>query len=259
MRSVLIASAAIISMASFACAQTAPGTPPAGTGTGAPTTGSHADLDLPIQPAHIGDSIVFGPGEEEGDDPRDKPPPVIYGEEIDTESDSLFYVIDQSCSMGWDVQVYTLPDGTQASGPRMERAKAELIRSILGLSDNFEFNIVAYDCGTRQWSPDMQEANDANKQSAAAWANALQPGGATGTAPATAQALGAKENLAVVLLTDGAPNCGANGSSGHRSVIRNSNTQGATINVFGIAATGSYRAFCQGVASDSGGSYFDVP
>ena len=53
--------------------------------------------------------------------------------------------------------------------------------------------------------------------------------------------------------------CGANGASGHRSMIRNANSQGATINVFGIAASGSYRAFCQGVAADSGGAYFDVP
>jgi len=46
---------------------------------------------------------------------------------------------------------------------------------------------------------------------------------------------------------------------GHRAMIRRNNTQGATINVFGISASGSYRAFCQAVASDSGGSYFDVP
>ena len=65
--------------------------------------------------------------------------------------------------------------------------------------------------------------------------------------------------MSVVLLTDGSPNCGASGMTGHRSMIANANTQGATVNVFGIAATGRYRGFCQGVASDSGGSYFDVP
>ena len=31
------------------------------------------------------------------------------------------------------------------------------------------------------------------------------------------------------------------------------------LNVFGIAASGEYRAFCQGVATDSGGGYYDVP
>ena len=29
--------------------------------------------------------------------------------------------------------------------------------------------------------------------------------------------------------------------------------------VFGIAATGEYRAFCQGVAADNNGNYIDVP
>ena len=45
----------------------------------------------------------------------------------------------------------------------------------------------------------------------------------------------------------------------HRSMIRGNNSQGATVNVFGIAASGSYRAFCQGVARDNGGAYVDVP
>jgi Mg-chelatase subunit ChlD len=72
-------------------------------------------------------------------------------------------------------------------------------------------------------------------------------------------ALADKENRSVVLLTDGAPNCGASDIDGHRRMIRAHNTQGATINVFGIAASGTYRSFCQNVATDSGGSYFDVP
>ena len=148
---------------------------------------------------------------------------------------------------------------TQASGPRIDRAKAELIRSIQGLSENFKFNIIAYDCGTRQWQGSMQEANDANKSAATGWVAGHRPTGATGTGPAAASALGDKDNMAVVLLTDGAPNCGASGSSGHRRMIANANTQGATVNVFGIAASGSYRSFCQGVASDNGGSYVDVP
>ena len=42
-------------------------------------------------------------------------------------------------------------------------------------------------------------------------------------------------------------------------MIRSANRQGAVINVFGIAATGAQRRFCQQVAADSGGSYIDVP
>jgi hypothetical protein len=193
-------------------------------------------------------------------DPTDETdPPTLYGEEIETEEDTIFYVLDVSCSMGWDSQSYTTADGRRARGPRIDRAKSELTRSIMGLSENFKFNVIAYDCSTRQWSRGMKEADDSNKQDAIRWIGRLSPTGATGTGPACALALGDKENMSVVLLTDGAPNCGASGLDGHRRVIRNANTQGAVINVFGIAASGSYRSFCRGVASDAGGSYFDVP
>jgi hypothetical protein len=212
------------------------------------------------------------PDDDDGDDPRDTPPPTFYGEEIDSENDTIFYVIDTSCSMGWDPASYTTADGGNAYGPRIDRAKAELVRSITGLSDNFRFNIINFDCGMGRWRNDMVAATDANKQSAIGWVMSLQPGGATGTGPATAAALSDHDNKMVVLLTDGAPNCGVpdpnsgfwdsaddGGPSAHRRVIRDANTQGAVINVFGIAASGSYRAFCQGVASDAGGSYFDIP
>lgn len=214
------------------------------------------------------------PDDDDGDDPRDTPPPTFYGEEIDSENDTIFYVIDTSCSMGWDPASYTNLDGSSGHGPRIDRAKVELVRSIMGLSDNFKFNIVEYDCGMSQWRSSMVEASDANKQSARGWVMGLQPTGATGTGPATAQGLAERDNKMVVLLTDGAPNCGVSSGFGggpgggwdddggpreHRRVIRNANTQGAVINVFGIAASGSYRSFCQGVASDSGGNYFDIP
>lgn len=222
-------------------------------------------LDLPVTPPRFGDKVnatpIPGPDEDDddGQDPRDTPPPVFYGEEIDSEKDTIYYVIDISCSMGWDLQFYTTDEGGISLGHRLSRAKAELIKSVSGLSENFKFNIIAYDCGIRSWQTALQEATEPNKQSAKAWVMALIQTGATGTGPATAAALADKENTSVILLTDGAPNCGANDPSGHRSIIRNANTQGAVIDVFGIAASGSYRSFCQGVASDSGGSYHDIP
>jgi len=222
-------------------------------------------MDLPVKPVKYGDKVNSqpipepDPDDDGGEDPRDTPPPVFYGEEIDSENDTIYYVIDISCSMGWDFQFYSSDDGTILLGPRLSRAKAEVIKSVSGLSDNFKFNIIAYDCGIRSWSSALQEATDPNKQSATAWTLALNPTGATGTGPATASALADKENNTIVLLTDGAPNCGADGTSGHRSIIQNANTQGAVIDVFGISASGDYRTFCQGVASDSGGSYHDIP
>ena len=222
----------------------------------------NSGLDLPIEPTWVGKETESGPPGEDIDEeaPRDgEPPPVFYGEEIDTENDTIVYVLDISCSMGWDNQTYTTLDGGTAKGNRLARAKAEVGRSIMGLSENFRFNVIAYNCGTRQWAQELLPADEGNKNSALAWVFALNEGGGTGTGPATALGLSFKENNNVILLTDGAPNCGASGIDGHRQMIRSANTQGAVIDVFGISASGQYRSFCQSVASDSGGSYFDVP
>jgi hypothetical protein len=238
------------------------GTNPGTTTGAAPAGTTPTDIDLPLtEPAYTGDPVKPPPADDPtGDDPRDEPPPTIYGEEIDSETSTIIYVIDISGSMDWDEQSYTTFEGRRGNGTRMERAKAELMRSISALSRNFKFNCIAYDCGTYQWQRELKTADDGNKASALGWTRALQPQGATGTGPATALALGEdRTNKSVVLLTDGAPNCGANDMNGHRSMIRAANSQRANITVFGIAASGSYRSFCQQVASDSGGSYFDVP
>jgi len=222
-------------------------------------------LDLPITPPKLGgviggtEDVPIEPDDDDGDDPSDTPPPTFYGEEIGTETDTIFYVIDRSGSMARDLQAFVATDGSMSFGMRMDRAKNELSRSISGLSNSFKFNIIAYDCGIVAFSSSMVEATEPNKQAARIWISSLMPGGSTATGPATAVALGDKENRAVILLTDGEPNCGAITAWQHRTIIKNSNTQGAVINVFGISATGQWRAFCQGVASDSGGNYFDVP
>ena len=250
--------------------------PAGGAGSGVPPITTH-DLDLPLeepvyQPAPTPPPPAPPAPQPPRDDPRDAPPPTIYGEEIVSENDTLVYVLDRSGSMAWDTNSYLGLDGAVRAGPRMERAKVEITRSILGLSANFRFNVVAFDCSLMQWRAGLVPADEANKQAALAWIAALTPGGGTGTGPATALGLAARENQLVVLLTDGAPNCGVPefdmfswyGSEegwigAHRRMIRTANVQGARINVFGIAAAGLYRQFCQQVAADSAGSYTDVP
>lgn len=269
-----------------------------GPGSGLPAPGVLSDLDLPLErPVYVAPTPIPTPPPPPAppgvtppppttptstatptpppppppDDPRDMPPPTLYGEEIASETDTLVYVLDVSGSMGWDVQSYATLDGKRMVGPRIDRAKVEISRSILGLSENFRFNVVAYDCGTRVWQRSSLQAIDANKQSALGWIALLEPTGATGTGPAVSLGLSIdRGNKSVVLLTDGCPNCGvpestpthfegADVSEAHRRMISGANTQGARISVFGIAASGTYRAFCQNVAADSGGSYYDVP
>jgi hypothetical protein len=208
------------------------------------------DLDLPILPDHY-DPTNPPPAPappsppDDTDDPRDEPPPVFYGEEIESENDTLCYVIDLS--------------GSMKRAGRLERAKKELTKSILGLSPNVRFNIVAYTCAVKQWRPALVPATEPNKAAAVEWVAALAASGGTGTGPAVALALNDKSCLAIALLTDGAPNCGAVDPDGHRRMIDICNSQRASVSVFGVDASGTWREFCIAVARDGNGNYYDVP
>lgn len=210
---------------------------------------SQPDLDLPV---HVQNYLPGAPGvippDEPPDDPRDEPPPVFFGEEIESESDTIIYVIDTSGSMR-----------RGQSPDRIERAITETVKSIRGLPSSFRFNVISYSCTIPKLWPSLRRADEANKAEAIAYVEGLYAHSGTATGPAVASALSDREVQSVVLLTDGAPNCGAVGVSGHRSMIQNANVQRAVINVFGIDASGDYRKFCMDVAGDSGGSYFDVP
>ncbi len=225
------------------------------------------DMDLPIQPPKLKTEaetpLEFPPEQEDSeteDDPRDTPPPVIYGEEIDTQSDTIVFVLDRSFSMnngaGWFINL----NGEKAYGTRLAIAQSELSRSISNLSANFRFNVVSYACQIIQWQDDLKPANDFNKTSALDWIRRLHAVGGTATGPATALGLSFQENTTVVLLTDGAPNCGATGHDGHLTMILSANTQNARIMVFAISPTRNrFRAFCKSVASTSGGRYIEIP
>lgn len=206
------------------------------------------DLDLPVLPegyAPGAPGALIPPDEpEDSDDPRDEPPPVFYGEEIEGTGDSLVYVIDFSCSMNVE--------------GREEKAEAEFERSVSGLAPSMRFGVVLYSCQLLCWP--MEQATPAAKAGAIAFVKGWGPNSGTATGPAVAQGLELdRECTTLVLLTDGEPNCGADGTDGHRTMIRSANAQGAAVNVFGIAASGTWRAFCQDVARDSGGTYVDVP
>jgi hypothetical protein len=231
-----------------------------GAGGGTTTTGPSAppshgnEIDMPIG--------LPTPGfEAPPPDTNEDDPPKLYDEELPTRTDSIIYVLDISGSMDSDSRSYTGLDGQTHYGTRLTRAKVELIKSIQALTREFEFNIIAYDCSTRQWSASKQKAEPGPKASATGWVNNLRAMGATGTGAAVARGLGDKSNFTVVLLSDGAPNCMASPetSAGHRAMIRAANTQGAVVHAFGIACYGSFEAFMRGVASDSGGRYVAVP
>lgn len=228
------------------------------------------EQDLPIEAPQL-QKPVEPPKPPESPPPPpptapDGPPPTIYGKDLITESASLIYVLDISLSMSWDPGTYSAPDGSVKTGARIDRARAQLALSIRALPKNFKFNVLAYDCLMYGWQQAMQPASDANKTSAINWVSGLTPESATGTGPAVVLALQERSNKLVVLLTDGAPNCGAGSESefdpaclqAHLNMIRAANAQSATINVFGIGALGTFRQFCISLASQNSGSYTDV-
>jgi hypothetical protein len=205
---------------------------------------SQPALDLPEHPSNYMPGALAAPVPDPASDPRDEPAPVFYGEEIDAPADALCYVIDFSGSM-W-------------AEDRIEKAKAEFARSVNGLPPSLRFGVVLYSCTIR--ARPMEKATPEAKASAIEFVNAWHPNSGTATGPAVVRALKLDEECrTVVVLTDGEPNCGGDGLAGHRAMIRSANAQGATINVFGIAAYGPWRGFCLDVARDSGGSYCDVP
>lgn len=241
-------------------------------------------LDLPVErPAKIAqvqsnNSILFKrktvdvpplPLPPPPEDHDDGPPPTFFGQEIKSSNQSVFYVLDISGSMAYGLQTYASPDGSTRTGSRLDRAKAELTRSISSLPDDFKFNVLAYDCAGGQVFAKLTKAIPASKAAAIAWTNALKALGGTGTGPAVCLAMSEEPVGCVVVLSDGAPNCGTlSGEWGggilnemtiaaHREMIRAGNRNGSLINTFGIACEGQFRDFMIGVASDNGGTYVD--
>lgn len=219
--------------------------PPAPTETTLPASVARALESMPMPvPAPV-------PPEE---DPADEPLPVFFGEELDSESSSVVFVLDISGSMlqpAWDDQL-------GYGGPqKITTAKRELVKAIETLPRSWAFDVVAYDDIIYLWRPALVAADEANKADASSWVGSRQPFGSTLTGPAVVSALALdRENHLVVLLTDGAPTGWS--PDEHRKMIREGNSQRAVIDVFGIEATGPMLVFAKGVASDNGGRYVDA-
>lgn len=251
--------------------------------------------DLPVQPpefkrpeANKGPGVP-GPLEEpepEGEDPRDAPAPVFFGEEIDG-TDTIVYVLDRSGSMiagttGYSVRHVQSPSGATrmvewalpgqqdwsrggwTGCSRWERGQIETIKSVEGLAANLKFDVVTFDC-VKYWAfGKAVEASAANKAKARAWILGQQAGGGTDTGYATALALGYADVDAVVLLTDGVPECMDGGTNDevrarHRRVIVTANRRRVPVHVFGIGIPNGYvRSFCTSLANENQGTYTEV-
>jgi len=230
------------------------------------TAFAQGGLDLPYEPPKPYGHVVAPPTNEDdipvdddGDDPKDTPP-VFFGEELDIEGDALIYVLDLSCSMSLDEPNPYEVDGVIMTGTRRQRALAELALSLDSLAENFKFDIIIYGIAAASWKPELQPATDDNKLSALTWTTNRGCLGMTTTGPTVVWSFTFEGHDHVILLTDGRPNwdgASVRYSEWHRTLIRNRN-DGNTIDVFGLHVTGEARTFCQGVASDSGGTFVEI-
>ena len=240
--------------------------------------GQNEDLDLPILPPEYAPTRSGNePSETEAWQqmpdqgivlPEPPPPVTFYGEEILGRAQTLIYVIDGSGSMTQPVPAYeNLVGEVVTDGTRFTRAQTELIKSLRNLPANIMFNILVYECHSQAWAQDL--ASEDRRGDAISWVSDLRiyAGGLTGTVPSVIRAFemarGGPQPGVVVLLTDGSPNCWPGGMQGNMQdmarFIDLANTDRIAVNVFGVGIySDETRIFCQNVATDSGGYYFEV-
>lgn len=235
---------------------------------GSPVIPIDRDADLPIDAPTIKPvTPPQAPAAPTSPAPIDNtPPPIFFGKDIQN-TGSIVYVIDQSGSMSLTVSPFTGTDGqTVTGGSRMDRAKAELSKSIKALPSSFVFNVIFYDECVRPWKSGSVAASDSNKNAALSYIGTQQPMGFTNTGLGVATALQDKVNKTVVLLSDGEPNfldCACNyvGTyDEHKNLIHGANTQSARIDCFGIGIAGDPDAknFMMQVASMNNGTYIEI-
>ncbi|MBI4016659.1 MAG: hypothetical protein HY363_03120 [Candidatus Aenigmarchaeota archaeon] len=223
-------------------------------------------LDLPITPPpRRGADELYSASDEQEDVHEPETRPTFYNIALPAQ-ESIFYVMDRSLSMDTNIGPGIDPEGMLIRrGTRFAQGIHEIKTSISSLPEGFLFNILIYNCETLPWKEHLVEANEQNKREAYNWLGSRQvhPAGLTGTGPAISYAL-QENNRDIILLTDGAPNCGVEPGTDiemierHREMIRCNNRRNTRIHVFGIRTYGDFRDFCRYVASDSGGSYYDV-
>jgi chitodextrinase len=83
----------------------------------------------------------------------------LVGTPIASASDSVIYVVDASCSMGWGSLQHANLNGAQVSGTPFEAATMAAARSIASLPAGFTFTVQTYDCGSRWWNGALMPAS----------------------------------------------------------------------------------------------------
>lgn len=202
---------------------------------GQSTEGGKRPLDLPAG--------KFG---RDGEDEEDEPETIVfYGQEY--EADAFFWCLDRSCSMS-------------ANG-RIDVLKQEVTNAIQSLTGRAEFGLVAFSDNFTVFSQVPVKAQAAQKASGIAWVQSLSPTGLTCMADAGVKTvqicnLSKKRNKAVIVLSDGSPNCPACGPT--IAAITGANWQRVPVNTLFVGGSGDGATCMQQLASANGGSFSQI-
>lgn len=178
------------------------------------------------------------------------PPTVAPGDvgnayyEIPVYAERIVFVIDTSSSM---------------EGERMETAKRELVSAIHTLASDVVFTVVSFSDTARAWQPQLVEASDDAKRSAAAYVGALVAAGKTASFDALDTAF-RYEAEAIFFLSDGEPTAGriVNPAQIVRFVAEANKNRRLSLHTIGIMPDDGLAEFLKVLAAANNGVYRHV-
>jgi hypothetical protein len=189
------------------------------------------------------------PGEQP--EPPEIEPPGGEGILEEPDADSVVFVVDRSCSMGWGSTSIEVP-GVPGATP-WQAAQYELNRAIENLDGDSRFGVVLFNSSFTMWRGALEVADEGNKSAARGWVSGQSATGGTTYTPAVSSGIniGAGPPEVVMFLSDGAPNEGYSAvasiaaANGGRCIIN-------TV-AFGVPAGGSAFQIMSDIASQNGG------
>ena len=146
-------------------------------------------------------------------------------------------------------------EGTMST--RIEVAKAQLSRALVGLADEMLFNLIFFSGDAKPWKKRLTEMDKSTRADSLKHVSKQGAGGGTAVYDALALAFEDDRIDTIYLLTDGAPSAGTIVDPDRiaQAIRRLNSTRMIQINCISI---GSRSPLLRTLASDSGGTYREV-
>lgn len=170
---------------------------------------------------------------------------------IRIESHRVIFIIDVSGSM---LELTRARYVNQSGAPRIDVAKAELVRAIKSLEPGSLFNIIQFSSGVEPWQDGVAESDGEGREAAFEWIERMGANGATNLYGSLEEAFKDPDVDTIFVLSDGEPTSGDivdPGSIRERVRLWNEN-RGITIHC--ISVGGSLQVL-EWIANDHGGTY----